>query len=99
MDDHLGDLGALAADSLLDRARERVCLLKLAPGLEREGQEDGQPVVRLEEPELSGRAARLLPHDPEHGLRVTRDLDSPGLPACGRLGKRLEVRPNRVHLR
>src|SRR5215218_2072308 len=63
MDNHVGDVGTLTADALLDLARTRMRLVEPARAFERERQEGDEPVVDAQEPKLARRVPRLLPHD------------------------------------
>ena len=63
MDDHVGDVGALAADPLLDLARPRVRVVEPARALEAERQERDEPAVRAQEAQLARLGCRVASRD------------------------------------
>src|SRR3954468_18135860 len=65
VDDHVRDVGARAADRLLDLAPPCVRVLQAARPAETAREEGDEPlVVRAQEAELARRAARRLEDDP-----------------------------------
>src|SRR6476659_2187640 len=112
VDDHVGDIRALAPDSLLDLARARVRLVEPARAFERERQERNETVVGAQEAQLPRRLAGFLLDHARHdrgavGLDLARrTLLRKWLEMClhaGDLGhrgadRRLEVFGDRVRL-
>src|SRR5882724_10850584 len=95
MNYHVGDVGPLATDALLDLARPRVRIVEPARALEAERQERDEAAVRAEEAQRSRFSARRLSDDSPHdrfvrGLLLTRLL---------RLRERLQVRLHAGDLR
>src|SRR5262249_48654964 len=94
VDVHLGNLGALLADPLLDRAGGGVRGLKLGVRVEGEGQERDETAVRLEEAQLARRSAGLVADDAQdRGLLALRRAGRRSM-AFGDVRKWLEVRPD-----
>ncbi len=75
MDDHVGDVRALAADALLDLARARVRVVEPARAVEAEREERDEAGVGAQEAERARLATRHVTHDaPNERLRVGVDL-------------------------
>src|SRR4051812_46950740 len=87
MNYHVGDVGALRADALLDVARARVGCVEAARAVEAEREERDEPGVRAQEAQLTRLLAERLPHDAPH------DLGGVGLHLAARAGlrQRLEM--------
>src|SRR2546429_7155632 len=87
MHDHVGNLGALLADPLLDLASPTVRVSERRPGIEAEGYEGDQALVGLEKTKLAGLGSRGVADDLLDEARIALNSGAPG-----RLGERLQVR-------
>src|SRR4051794_29960940 len=86
MDDHVGDLGTLLPDPLLDLAGTTVRVGERRPWIQPEGHKGDETVVGFQEPKLTWRRSRRLTDDLLDEARVALDRR-----ASRRLGERLEV--------